>query len=234
MVDKAALRRSSAEVKAAADTKQAAKEAKLLAMKASINCAAEFESAAIAYEDVLDATPQPTFTHKKTTLSTELVPETDSSAETSDFEMTDGLGPDGKSYVPPENSVTADDSMLSEGSVEETPMLLSRKKKRAAQKVAAKSTAKAANHSSFTNVASMPIDQPDNLNIKLRTATESDTAAPQPLKKTQLKRTADIPKELESDKAGKKKKKQSVRDAIEAVQDQTTSSAMLMLRGHMM
>jgi hypothetical protein len=226
MVDKAALRHSSAEVKAAADAKQAAKEVKLLAMKASINRAAEFESVAVAYEDVLDVTPRPTFTRKKTTLSTELVPKTDASAETSDFEMTNRLGPDGGSYVPPENSVTADDSTLSEGSIEETPMPLSRKKKRAAQKVAAKSTTKVANHSSFTNVASMPIDQPDDLNIELRTAIESDTAAPPPLKQTQPKKTADIPKELESNKAGKKKKKRSVHDAIEAVQDQMTSSAM--------
>ena len=59
--DKPSTRRSSAEVKVAAEAKEAAKKLKMEAQQARIQRVAEFERRAMTNEDLIDATPQPNF-----------------------------------------------------------------------------------------------------------------------------------------------------------------------------
>ncbi|KIM71183.1 hypothetical protein PILCRDRAFT_93990, partial [Piloderma croceum F 1598] len=123
LVVKSSTRQTPAEVKAANEAKEAAKEAKRQAKEASINRATEFESNAMANEDFLDATPQPNFNPRASTPT---------KTETSnDIEMSDGPEFDNNPYIPPEDP-TEDDTMGSEGSAEETPIPLSKKRKTAA------------------------------------------------------------------------------------------------------
>lgn len=68
-VDKPAERRTKAEVKQEKKAKAQAKEALAEARQQSINRAAEFEHADIANEDMVDATPRPTFIPKPRPLS---------------------------------------------------------------------------------------------------------------------------------------------------------------------
>lgn len=126
LVVKAKKRRSPEEVKAAKEAKALAKEAKKEAKIASINRAAEFERDAMANEDFMDATPRPNFNPRPSSPT-----ETHSETETgTDINMSDGPDLDKHAYIPPEEP-TEDDTMGSEGSAEETPMPLSKKRKAA-------------------------------------------------------------------------------------------------------
>jgi hypothetical protein len=137
LVIKANKRRTSAEVKAAAEAKQAAKEAKKEAKIASIQRAAKFESAAMGNEDLIDATPRPNVSSKPNALAMDAASETEARLTTSDVDMSDGPDLDKHTYIPPDYS-TEDDLVGSEGSAEETPMPSSKKRK-AAQTAAAES-----------------------------------------------------------------------------------------------
>ena len=120
LVVKAKKRRSPEEVKAAKEAKEAKKEAKI----ASINHAAEFKRDAMANEDFMDATPQPNFNPRPSSPT-----ETHSETETdTDINMSDRPDPDKHVYIPPEEP-TEDNTMGFEGSAEETPMPLSKKRK---------------------------------------------------------------------------------------------------------
>ena len=79
------VRRTLAQVKAAAAAKRAAKDAKDAARTASIRHAAEFESMALDNEDLIDATPRPKFTPNANQLHTGNVPEMDNDSETQEI-----------------------------------------------------------------------------------------------------------------------------------------------------
>jgi hypothetical protein len=121
LIVKAAKHRTTTEVKAAAEAKQATKDAKQQAKVASIHCAAAFESTAMADEDLMDATPQPNFNSRSNILTMD----TEMEAST-DIEMSDGHDFDQNVYNPPED-ITENDLMDSEGFVEDTLMPLSRR-----------------------------------------------------------------------------------------------------------
>jgi len=137
LVGKAKKRHTPAEVKAAKEAKAMAKEAKKEAKIASINRTAEFESNAMDNENFMDATPRPNFNPRPSTPT-----ETASEMET-------------------ENSTTEDDTMGSEGSAEETPIPLSKKRK-----AAPKATKQVALTHSFA-VANLAAEAPPNRKILL-------------------------------------------------------------------
>lgn len=84
LVNKPATRRTTAEVKAIAQAKQAAKVAKKEAKMASVHRAAAFESTAMAEEDFMDATPRPKFNPRSTSHATSTKMETSCDVEMSD------------------------------------------------------------------------------------------------------------------------------------------------------
>jgi len=91
---KSATRRTTAEVKAIAEAKQAAKVAKKEAKTASIRRAAAFESTAMAEEDFIDATPRPKFHPRSGSHATSAKLET-----TCDVEMSDNSRINENDYV---------------------------------------------------------------------------------------------------------------------------------------
>lgn len=231
LVVKSSRRRTPAEVKAANEAKEVAKETKRQAKNASINRAAEFESNAMANEDFLDATPRPNFNPR---------PSTPTDTETSnDIEMSDGPDFNNNTYTPPDNA-TEDDTMGSEGSAEETPIPLSKKRKTAAKATTA--FKRVALTRSFA-VADLAAEAPPTANVADSSATESDD--PPPTKKARAKATAvqsveitgsatvsngaplllkeaKVVEKVEDKKT--KKKKESIREAIEAAQGKTMGS----------
>jgi hypothetical protein len=244
LVVKSSKRRTPAEVKAANEAKEAAKEAKRQAKEASINRAAEFESNAMANEDFLDATPRPNFNPR---------PSTPTETETSnDIEMSDGPEFDNNPYIPPEDP-TEDDSMGSEGSAEETPMPLSKKRKTAT--TAFKRVALARSFAVADLAAEAPPKQGqpksrdtskhqpksgvvdhDTLPANITDSSDTENDDQPPRKKARAKVTAGQSVETtgaatESDGAPllskakvvekTKKKKESVREAIEAARGKT-------------
>ena len=113
-----AKRRTTAEVKAATEAKQAANVAKKQAKIASIRRAAEFESTAMAEEELLDATPRPKSNPKSSSLAVS------TKMETSNIEMSDSTLTENDDR--PEDS-TEDDKP--EDDIEKTPILISKKRK---------------------------------------------------------------------------------------------------------
>jgi len=230
LIVKSSKRRTPAEVKAAKEAKEAAKEAKRQAKNASINRAAEFESSAMANEDILDATPRPNFNPR---------PSTPTETETSnDIIMSDGPDFDNNPYNPPEDP-TEDDTMGSEGSAEETPIPLSKKRKTAATK-ATTGLKRVALTRTFA-VADLAAEVPPTANDADSSATESDDQPP--AKKVRAKATAGQSVEIagsatasngaplkkakvveKAEDKKTKKKKESIREAIEAAQGKTTES----------
>lgn len=112
---KPATRRTSADVKAAAEVKAAANAAKKQAKEARIKRVAEFESNAQDHEDLIDATPRPNLTRRDS------VPDSDIPGTSED----DGPNPDKHTYTPPDESDDADES---EYFAEEVPPIPKRKK----------------------------------------------------------------------------------------------------------
>ena len=96
-VDKAQQRRTKEEVKEEKEAKARAKKALAEARQQSINRAAEFEHAAIANEDMVDATPRPTFIPKPRPLLKRKNSPLTSLADTSDVEA-DNV--DGSPFIP--------------------------------------------------------------------------------------------------------------------------------------
>ena len=91
LANKTTTRRTSAEVKAAAEAKEAAKAAKKEAQNAHIKRVTEFESKARDDEDLIDATPRPNFMPHG------------SHADLGTSEA-DRPNSDGHTYVPPDES----------------------------------------------------------------------------------------------------------------------------------
>lgn len=69
--NKSAARRTSAEVKAAKDAKEAAKKAKIEAQQARLERVADFESQAKMNEDMANATPRPHFAPREYNLNSD-------------------------------------------------------------------------------------------------------------------------------------------------------------------
>jgi hypothetical protein len=240
-------------VKADKEAKAMAKEAKKQAKVASIIRAAEFESNAMDNEDFMDATPRPNFNPRPSTPT-----ETASEIETDiNINMSDGPNLDKRTRISPENP-TEDEMMGSEGSAEETPIPLSKKRKAAVEPAtkAPKATKQVALTRSFA-VADLAAEAPpkrrqpkSHNDAKQRqpkskvvdddtspedSATESDDQPP-PTKKARAKKVAERSvenhsvtegdgapastkgKAVEVEDKKTKKKKESVRDAIEAAQ----------------
>ena len=115
---KPATHRTSADVKAAAEVKEAANAAKKQAKEAHIKRVAEFESNAQDHEDLIDATPRPNFTRRDSN------PDSDASLGTCED---DGPNPDKHTYAPPDKSDDSDESEDLDNVAEVTPILKRKK-----------------------------------------------------------------------------------------------------------
>jgi len=123
LANKTMTHQTSAEVKAAAEAKEAAKVAKKEAQHAHIKCVTEFESNARDNKDLIDATPQPNIMPRG------------SHADLTASEA-DGHNSDGHTYVPPDESNDELDDV-----VEATPTPKEKKKATPAPTKATKSIA---------------------------------------------------------------------------------------------
>lgn len=141
LVLQAPPRRTSAQVKADKAAKKEAKETANLAAQAKINRAAAFENAAMANEDLLDATPRPLFTPKPK--STADVPDSETDGGSIEVDVTDGLDGDQRTFVPMNTSETEGDAIRSED-VEETPVPKRRVSAKGGKRMSAKTVAKTA------------------------------------------------------------------------------------------
>jgi hypothetical protein len=112
LASKPAPRRTSAEVKAAAKAKEAAKVAKKHAQEARVKRVAEFESNARNNEDLIDATPRPNFTPRGSH------PDLDTGLGTSED---DGSNPDKHTSIPPDESGDESDNYIQSAEVMPIP-----------------------------------------------------------------------------------------------------------------
>jgi hypothetical protein len=242
LANKPAPRRTSAQVKAAATAKEAAKAAKKQAEEARIKRVAEFESNARNNEDLIDATPRPNFTPRGSH------PDSDAGLGTSEDDVSN---PDKHTYIPPDESGDESDNCIQSAEV----MPIPKGKKKAtlagiAQKVGSTATEQLATIAENSEGDSEPVKRakmssrwgqileetdsdgvpPPFRNWKPNTRgratetedSESDMEVP-PSKKPKVMEKV---MEKESTEKPGKKKKQSVREAIAAIQQgQTAASA---------
>ena len=137
--------RTTAEVKAATEAKQAANVAKKQAKIASIHRAAEFESTTMAKEELLDATPRPKFNSKSSSLaaSAKMVASSNLNIQMSDSTLTenDDEPEDSTEDDKPEDS--AEDG-ITEDDFEKTPIPISKKRKAVPSEAVLKAITKSA------------------------------------------------------------------------------------------
>ena len=176
---KPAPRRTSEEVKAAANTKKAANAAKKQAQEARIKRVAAFESNARDNEDLIDATPRPNFTPRDSH------PDSETGLGTSED---DGPNPNKNTYIPPDESDDESDNSVQSAEVMPVP----KRKKKATPAAAASKVTKPGMAGKASSTATK----------QLATITENSDSDSEPLapKKAQMSsRWGQIEEETDSD-----------------------------------
>ena len=146
LVTQAKPRRTTAQVKADAEAKAAAKLAKKKERDARIKEVAEFESEAMEIEDLMDATPRPNFASKCGTRGSHLTSEDLESSEV------DGPNPDRHTYIPSDVDESDDESEDFTETIDATPVPARKKKSVAPAAASTKQTKQKATKKSDSRV----------------------------------------------------------------------------------
>lgn len=228
LANKTTLRRTSVEVKAAAKAKEAAKKAKKEAHEARIHRVAEFESREKTNEEQTDATPRPDFATRDSEISDghSLAPpgESDDSDSVKPAEMPVPKARGRKKGIPAARRKEL--ASIAEKPRDESEPVLSKKTQASTRKrpimeetdtdgdgPPLRNWKPKAKRDGFTASKETP-DEPEDF------AADEEKNLPPPSKKP---RNSNV-KEKDSE-AGRRKKKESIRDAIAAIQQATSADS---------